>query len=66
MISQVQDVSSLPQTHNIETVADKVRALTARIESLKAEGDKLRQALADTPPDTGVRLAWLNKQLHNS
>lgn len=69
MIHQVQDFSFTPQTQSIQTlrsIADQVRALVSRIESMKAEGDRMRQALADTPPDTDSRLAWLNTQLHNS
>ena len=64
-----RQLSSTPQTHRTSTlraIADKVHATTARIEFLKAEGQKLNELLDNVPEDTGSRLAWLNSQLHNT
>jgi len=59
----------MPQTHRTSTlraIADKAHATTARIEFLKAEGQKLSELLEKVPEDSDSRLAWLNSQLHNT
>ena len=67
MIPQIRKVSSVPQTHRdttLRAIAGKAHDITARIERLRSEGDRFRQALQDAPEQN--RLAWLNAQLHNT
>lgn len=69
MIPQVRKITSSPLTHRTETlrsIADKAHAVTARIEFLNTEGERMRQLLNNVPEDPGSRLAWLNNQLHKS
>jgi hypothetical protein len=60
-------ISSAPQTHRADTlssISKKTHQATARIEYIRAEGQKMHEMLQHVPDDIGSRLAWLNNQLN--
>ena len=62
-----RQISSVPKTHRDDTltaISKKTHAVTARIEFLKVEGQKMHDLLQGAPDDALSRLAWLNSQLH--
>ncbi|MFZ2803610.1 MAG: hypothetical protein WA001_00130 [Patescibacteria group bacterium] len=64
-----RQLSSVPQTHRASTlraIAQKAHDVTARVQFLNTEGEKIRQLLENIPEDSDSRLAWLNSQLHGS
>lgn len=67
-IRLTRQLSSLPQTHRTSTlqaISDKTHAITARIEYVKVEMNRLRN-LAGSAPGTGQsRIDWIHRQLQN-
>ncbi|MBP9869606.1 hypothetical protein KBC59_03560 [Patescibacteria group bacterium] len=58
---------TIVQTHRASTlnaISQKTHNVTARIEFLKAEGQRMSELLDQVPEDTGSRLAWLSSRLH--
>ena len=69
MIPRVRTVSSLPQMHRGDTlrsIADKAHDLTARVQFLQVEAERVNDILSRVPADTTSRLDWLNRQLGGS
>jgi hypothetical protein len=64
---QVRKIAAVHQTHcasTLQSIASKAHAIDARIEHLKVQGEKAKDALRNVPDDTTSRLAWLNQQLN--
>lgn len=64
---QVRKIASVHQTHRastLQSIANKAHAIDSRIEFLKVQGEKAKDALANVPDDATSRLAWLNQQLN--
>jgi len=64
---QVRKIAAVHQTHRastLQSIASKAHAIDARIQYLKVQGEKAKDALSAVPADTTSRLAWLNQQLN--
>jgi len=67
LVTSLSPLQSIPQVHRaatLQAIAQKAHAIDSRIEFLRVQGEKTKQAIDGMPEDVNSRLSWLAQNLN--